>query len=82
MFVNTYSTNWIGQSVIKEMRLKVYGKLSRLKTSFYDQTSVGTLVTRSINDIETIADLFSLWNYYHCWGYFANSRDNHFLCLL
>ena len=59
MFVNTYSTNWIGQSVIKEMRLKVYGKLSRLKTSFYDQTSVGTLVTRSINDIETIADLFS-----------------------
>jgi len=59
MFVNTYSTNWIGQSVIKEMRLKVYGKLSRLKTSFYDKTPVGTLVTRSINDIETIADLFA-----------------------
>lgn len=59
MFLNTYSTNWIGQSVIKEMRLKVYGKLSRLKTSFYDKTPVGTLVTRSINDIETIADLFA-----------------------
>lgn len=59
MFLNTYITNWIGQSVIKSMRLKVYGKLSRLKASFYDKTAVGTLVTRSINDIETIANLFA-----------------------
>jgi ATP-binding cassette subfamily B protein len=59
LFFNTYLTNWLGQSVIKDMRLKVFDHISRLKVRFYDKTAVGTLVTRCVSDIETIADVFA-----------------------
>jgi ATP-binding cassette subfamily B multidrug efflux pump len=56
---STIFTNFLGQSVIKDLRIQVYTYLTGLKLKFYDKTPVGTLVTRSISDIETIADVFS-----------------------
>ena len=56
---STVLTNYLGQNVIKDLRLKVFDYLTGLKLLFYDQTPVGTLVTRTVSDIETIADVFS-----------------------
>ena len=59
MFCFTYYSNWLGQKVIKDIRVKIFDKIINLKMSFFDKTSVGRLVTRSVNDIETIASIFS-----------------------
>lgn len=56
---STILTNYLGQHVIRDLRLKVYDYLTGLRLSFYDKTPVGTLVTRTVSDIETIADVFS-----------------------
>lgn len=58
-FFHTWYTNWLGQHVIQDLRKKVFDHLTRRKLSFYDKTPVGTLVTRSVSDIETIAEVFS-----------------------
>lgn len=58
-FLNSYISESIGQSVILKMRQFVYEHLIRLKLNFFDKTPVGTAVTRSISDIQTITDLFS-----------------------
>ncbi len=58
-FTHTWYTNWLGQMVIRDLREKVFGFLVRRKLAFYDKTPVGTMVTRSISDIETIAEVFS-----------------------
>ncbi|MDA1182658.1 MAG: ABC transporter ATP-binding protein, partial [Bacteroidetes bacterium] len=58
-FTNTYLSESIAQSVIVKLRQYVYDHLIRLKLSFYDKTPIGTAVTRSISDIQTITDLFS-----------------------
>ncbi|MCB0755447.1 MAG: ABC transporter ATP-binding protein, partial [Flavobacteriales bacterium] len=55
----TYSANWLGQTVIKDLRLQLYQHINRLKLQFFDRTAIGTLVTRVVSDIETIADIFS-----------------------
>lgn len=55
----TILSNLIGQEVIHDLRNSVYHYLTSLRIRFYDQTPVGTLVTRTVNDIETIADIFS-----------------------
>ncbi len=56
---STILTNFLAQNVIRDLRMRVYIYLTRLKLKFYDQTPVGTLVTRTVSDIETIADVFS-----------------------
>jgi len=58
-FFFMYAANWIGQSVIKDMREKVYKKILSFKLGFFDKTPIGALVTRSVSDIETIAEIFS-----------------------
>ena len=58
-FFFMYAANWIGQSVIKDMRAKVYKKILSFKLGFFDKTPIGALVTRSVSDIETIAEIFS-----------------------
>lgn len=58
-FVNTYLSSWLGQHIIKDLRVKLFRHLSSFKVSYYDQTPVGRLVTRNVSDIETIADVFS-----------------------
>ena len=59
-FANSYLSESIAQSVILKLRQYVYDHLTRLKLSFYDKTPVGTAVTRSISDIQTITDLVDL----------------------
>lgn len=55
----TILANFIGQEVIKDLRIRVYRYLTSLRASFYDRTPVGTMVTRTVSDVETIADVFS-----------------------
>lgn len=56
---STLLTNFLGQTIIKDLRNKVYRHLTQLRLTFFDKTPVGTLVTRTVNDIETISDIFS-----------------------
>jgi ATP-binding cassette subfamily B protein len=58
-FYFSYITSWLGQTVVKDMRNKVYGKVLHLNLRQFDQTPIGTLTTRTINDIEAINDIFS-----------------------
>lgn len=55
----TYSANWLGQTVIKDLRMEIYHHINNLKLQYFDKTAIGTLVTRVVSDIETIADIFS-----------------------
>ncbi|MEX0812471.1 MAG: ABC transporter ATP-binding protein [Chitinophagales bacterium] len=54
-----FITNWLGQSVIKNLRVQVFSHVTRLKLQFFDKTPIGTATTRTINDVETINDIFS-----------------------
>ncbi|MRG47765.1 ATP-binding cassette domain-containing protein [Chitinophaga sp. SYP-B3965] len=58
-FFFSFLTNWLGQSVIKDLRVAVYRKVTRLNLAYFDKTPIGTLTTRTINDIEAINDIFS-----------------------
>ncbi|SEW16092.1 ATP-binding cassette, subfamily B [Chitinophaga sp. YR573] len=58
-FYFSYLTNWLGQSVVKDLRVAVYKKIVHLNLAFFDKTPIGTLTTRTINDIEAINDVFS-----------------------
>jgi ATP-binding cassette, subfamily B, multidrug efflux pump len=58
-FYFTFITAWLGQTVVKDMRVKVYNKILGLNLSQFDKTPIGTLTTRTINDIETINDIFA-----------------------
>lgn len=55
----TYSANWLGQTVISDLRQELYSHINTLKLRYFDRTPIGTLVTRVISDIETIADIFA-----------------------
>lgn len=55
----TYWANLLGQMVIKDIRLETYKKIMHFKQSYFDKTPIGSLVTRVVSDIETIADIFS-----------------------
>lgn len=54
-----YAANWLGQSIIKDIRVELYDKLQTFRLQFYDKTPIGQLVTRVISDIETISEIFS-----------------------
>ena len=54
-----FITAWLGQTVVKDLRVAVYDKVLRLNLSQFDTTPIGTLTTRTINDIEAINDIFS-----------------------
>lgn len=58
-FLFTFITAWMGQSVVKDLRNAVYQKILGLNLSQFDKTPIGTLTTRTINDIESINDIFS-----------------------
>ena len=55
----SFTTSWLGQSVVKDMRIAVYRKIVGLNLSQFDKTPIGTLTTRTINDIESINDIFA-----------------------
>lgn len=58
-FSFSYITALLGQSVVKDMRIATYKKIMHLNLSQFDKTPIGTLTTRTINDIESINDIFS-----------------------
>ncbi|HPG11374.1 MAG TPA: ABC transporter ATP-binding protein [Chitinophagaceae bacterium] len=58
-FVFTFTTAWLGQSVVRDMRVSIYEKILHLNLRQFDTTPIGTLTTRTINDIESVNDIFS-----------------------
>lgn len=58
-FYFSYLTAWLGQTVVKDLRVKVYKKIIRLNLSQFDTTPIGTLTTRTVDDIERINDVFA-----------------------
>ena len=58
-FLFSFITAWLGQSVVRDLRVAVYKKILGLNLSQFDKTPIGTLTTRTINDIESINDIFS-----------------------
>jgi ATP-binding cassette subfamily B protein len=58
-FYFSYITAWMGQNVVKDLRVKVYKKVLNLNLSQFDKTPIGTLTTRTVDDIERINDVFS-----------------------
>ena len=58
-YAHTYSSDWLGQHIIRDIRIKLYRHLLSLRLQFFDKTPIGRLVTRNISDIETLADVFS-----------------------
>ncbi len=58
-FIFSFTSAWLGQNIVKDLRLEVYKKIMSYKISQFDTTPVGTLSTRTINDIEAINSIFS-----------------------
>jgi ATP-binding cassette subfamily B protein len=58
-YVHTYMSGWMGQQVIRDIRTQLYQHLVNLRLRFFDKTPIGRLVTRTISDVETLADVFS-----------------------
>jgi ATP-binding cassette subfamily B protein len=58
-FYFSYITTWLGQAVVKDMRLKVFNKVLHLNLRQFDRTPIGTLTTRTVDDIERINDIFA-----------------------
>ena len=58
-FLFVYYANWLGQNVIRDLRVDLFKKIVGFKMAYFDQSAVGRLVTRAVNDIETIASIFS-----------------------
>lgn len=54
-----YLTNWLGQVVVRDLRIKVFDHVTSLRLSFFDRTPIGNITTRTINDLETINQVFS-----------------------
>ena len=58
-YIFVYYANWLGQMIVKDLRATLFNKLIHFKMAYFDTSAVGRLVTRSVNDIETIASIFS-----------------------
>lgn len=58
-FAHTYLSGWVGQVIIRDIRIKLYRHLLKMRLKFFDNTPIGRLVTRNVSDVETLADVFS-----------------------
>ncbi|UBM59961.1 ABC transporter ATP-binding protein/permease [Marinilongibacter aquaticus] len=58
-FFNTYLAGWLGQNIIRDIRIELYEKILSLRLRYFDETPIGRLVTRAISDIETLSNVFS-----------------------
>ncbi|HMO33547.1 MAG TPA: ABC transporter ATP-binding protein [Lacibacter sp.] len=58
-FFFSYYTAWLGQQVVRDLRVQVFDKILHLNLRQFDRTPIGTLTTRTVNDIETISDIFA-----------------------
>ena len=58
MYFHTYLSGWLGQNIIKDIRIKLFSHIQKFRLRFFDKTPIGRIVTRNVSDIETIADIF------------------------
>ena len=58
-FSHTYLTNMLGQSAIRDLRISVFNHITNLRLKYFDNTPIGQLITRTVSDLETIAEIFS-----------------------
>ena len=58
-YLHTFYSGWLGQNIIKDIRIKLFRHIQSLKLKFFDNTPIGRLVTRNVSDIETLAEGFS-----------------------
>jgi ATP-binding cassette, subfamily B, multidrug efflux pump len=58
-YASTYLSGWVGQTIINDIRSKLFNHLLKLKLRFFDTNPIGRLVTRNVSDIETLSDVFS-----------------------
>ncbi|MES2387600.1 MAG: ABC transporter ATP-binding protein [Bacteroidota bacterium] len=58
-YIYTYQSSWLGQTIIRDIRIRLYDHVLGLRLKFFDQTQVGRLITRNISDIETLSDVFT-----------------------
>lgn len=58
-YSQTYLSNLLGQDAIKTLRERVYQKILYFKTAYFDKTPIGQLITRSVSDVERVADIFT-----------------------
>jgi ATP-binding cassette subfamily B multidrug efflux pump len=54
-----YYASWLGQSVVRDIRVKLFNHMLKFKMTYFDKSSVGVLITRAVTDMERIADIFS-----------------------
>ncbi len=58
-YLHTYLSGWIGQYIIRDIRVNIYGHLLKMQLKFFDKTPIGRLVTRVVSDIETLSEVFT-----------------------
>jgi ATP-binding cassette subfamily B multidrug efflux pump len=58
-YYQTFITNWLGESVIRDLRVDIFNHITSLRLKYFDRTPIGVLITRTVSDLETIADIFS-----------------------
>lgn len=58
-YFHTLMTNTLGQSVIRDIRVQVFNHITSLRLKYFDNTPIGRLITRTVSDLETIANIFS-----------------------
>jgi ATP-binding cassette, subfamily B, multidrug efflux pump len=58
-YLHTYLSGWLGQTIIKDVRIALYNHILNFRLKFYDKTPIGRLVTRNISDIESLSAVFT-----------------------
>lgn len=58
-YYQTYLTNILGESVIRDLRIDIFNHITSMRLRYFDRTPIGMLITRTVSDLETIADIFS-----------------------
>lgn len=58
-YFHSLMTNTLGQSVIRDLRIDVFNHIARLRLQYFDNTPIGRIITRTVSDLETIANIFS-----------------------
>ncbi|TXE07515.1 ABC transporter ATP-binding protein [Gelidibacter salicanalis] len=53
-----YNSSWLGQSVVRDVRVKLFKHIMSFKMKYFDNSSVGVLITRTVTDMERISDIF------------------------
>ena len=58
-FVQTYATNWTGQRIMHDLRLRIFRHIQKLDVAYFDKNSTGSIITRLTNDVDVLNELFT-----------------------